>query len=685
MDATETTVRAEAMTVVIPDALAGLPVSKQIDAVNLEDQNIIFLAQTGSGKTMVVAALEALQRKARGEKFQIWMRQPTKLTCSNVLGGLRTFWESAGLSVGISTREKKENIATADIVVYSDGSLFQAMRPSERKLITYFDEVHWMSNINTELEIALCLKNKVPMRLLSATIDPQPLVTYLGGAQVHRLEGRVFPITKHVMQYNPDALESSPNSFDSVLTDCITDVQASNERALVFLRTKQMCEDYAKHYADKLGIETTFAHGEVKPTELEAWVREHKDGSFVIFATTAASTGITIDVHCVYIVDEVVDSDMVEGVQRQFTRPVDDNMLLQMAGRAGRLRPGDATLVTTEDNRQDWDWSMVAPRPIKGPCAKTTPYNVILAMASHGVKADSDIKLFSQLNPSELRHAREWLTRHNCLEQDGSLTRLGQRIQRLPLSAQYGHLVLTAPGTAAQVAVCAGLTAALAGTFSLVQVKPGSKRLHEIRMEDPTFPLLPADVIVQDSMPLTLAKLMQRAYRARSRENDSETLRSWAEDNNISHRALNLLFYNFENMAENIVDDPRRALLDVDFDDPEFCANVNQHVVKHPIITRIPYQSGREWSTWFRPSGAQMGAVLDSLALDVFDLNPMMSGYDVCGLPKVIRSRKTGNEFASLEFAVITNRERPPQPTPVEEVDEEKRQAAQELAKSLAL
>lgn len=611
--------------------LAALPVATQLDKVDFDREQIVCIASTGSGKTVVLAPTEVIRRKARGETgFQCWIRQPTRIASRFVYGAFQKFWPE--LQIGISTRDQKENVDTADIVVYSDGTLSNALKQSTKRIILYFDETHALGTISAEIDLALARKHKLLLRLLSATIDPARLVEYLGPeTQVVYLEGRSFPIERRTEVVDYDEL-------DDALSNAVKRTVAEGERALVFLPTKDDCARYAALFSDK--CLTNIATGDVSPADLEAWVEANKEKTFIIFATVVAATSITIDVGRVFIVDQIVDSKYVEGVERKFRSPVGSNLALQMAGRCGRLRDGVATLLTDSEKRNLADMVPVA---ITTPGEKTTPYKVITSLASHGVYEDSGIELLSRLDPAEMKHAREWLVKHRCIGDDGQLTPLGRLVDSMPVEVRYAHLIASAPTFESKLALAATIACLTKGSYNLVARKPGSR---EARAWFP-LPLLPKDVQVKNNMPLTFARLLQRAFQARERGNTSESLNRWAEASNLVPRQLAFAMKDFEDIGKRLTESPRERLLKIDLQGASLARDVAYHVARHDsTVSGDRFRGGWGWSN---VGGRAYSTTVDGVAKELWPVDDR----EVVGFPRIIVAKSTKREFVSLECPVV--------------------------------
>lgn len=654
--------------VAIPEGLAHLPVAKQLKAIDLSQSAWIAKAATGSGKTMILPCYEAMQDKLRGEQGCIAMRIPTKVAGGFVTSGIKKFWEPLGLKVAILNRDVNEEsaegrkmlkaIPEADLVIISDGSLKRLMKLTKVRKY-YCDEAHWLF-LNAELDLAIAKKEGMGIRLLSATIDESRFVSYLGnGTPVYTLEGRAFPIRKHTIWMPPEVLKrDDAKLLYELIDDIIGELKAKNESALFFLPTRKMCEDAAEQF--QKDISSYFVHGGVSPVDAEAWMKKHAGTPVLVFATTAAAASITLDIHRSYIADEIIESFVERGMERMQSGKMDDNMILQAAGRAGRIREGDAYLITHEDHRDPNGgdpWDYIKPQPVQPPAERATPYEVILAMAQHGITNDADIDLLSKLDQHELNDARDWLIRNNCLEMDGTLTKLGKLVASFPMQAKYAHLVLSAPSARARLALLAAFSLGLQGTYGLVKVKPRSTQLGAARYKDPRWPIYPADCLVRNSIPMSLAKTMQRILRF----NGADEVYAWANANNIWAKSLFVARKDFVENAKFIISEGgKRALIATNFDDPALKAEVHEHLKRHSLYREVELNGATS-------RFAGLSAFFDAVFADAFGMEQGQyknMPWRCWATPKkVVKPRF---QFYGLEMGIVEPLfDQEPEPAPV--------------------
>lgn len=620
----------------IPEALRHLPVTARIGDFDFSKQNMVIVSPTGSGKSVVAPATEAMLRKADGKV--VCLREPTKVSCRAIYSFLKEVWEPLGLRIGISTMDEKTNVESCDLLLYSDGSLTGIMgKLGKERLIVYIDEGHVLTE-SAEIEMAVCKRQSVPLRILSATVEPKDFLDYLPGATLHQLDGRIHPIEKSVVVLPRGAFSRDDHSIlEAQLREEIALAKFEGKPIMCFLPTKRMVAAFASKFAKE--IPTMHVHGEVSPRDVEKWVADHRGEASCIFATSAMATGVTVPCDRVLIADEAIDSDVRMGTERQFSGPMGDNQILQCAGRTGRLRPGTAALLTMDDKR---DWADIKPRPVVGPCSKATPFNVVLALAQHGIKRNEDIDLYSKLDERELAHARAELIRMGCIELDGGLTRMGRLIGATPLEPHLAHLVHSAPNRDAKIATLAAVVMGEKGTYSLVNVKP-----KEAARQPPGFKMLPGDCLHVGSGPMTMAHILAR-YAALPYGNRA----MWCSLNNLNERQMAFAFYDFRNACKPLLreDETPEELLDsVDWRDKDVDLAVDDHTAAHRSMRRTRIEGA-----WGRITidNKSYSCTVDSILMAAWGKATGHYGW-VSGKPRIIVPQGTGRPFVSLEMCIL--------------------------------
>ena len=201
----------------------------------------------------------------------------------------------------------------------------------------YFDESHQMSS---QLELCLSLAKKEEanagnlFRVMSATIDPQEFLSFLGISKLYSLSGRRYPVKIEV-----ELARDVDDMFKRLSIYLYT--QPHDESWLVFLPTRRLVEKYASSYG---GV---YIHGGLEGSEInKIQARAEMDKNLRIFATNVIASSVNIYVDNVLIFNEVIDGKEKEGQKTLHYKKIDNNSLLQMIGRIGRFKPGRAVIIS---------------------------------------------------------------------------------------------------------------------------------------------------------------------------------------------------------------------------------------------------------------------------------------------------------------------------------------------------
>jgi HrpA-like RNA helicase len=488
--------------------LADLPVAKAIgrDYDGLDEDVYMQVAATGSGKTMLVPVFEALNIRTwdeleelveaddvaahlRKHGRKVTLRQPTRITAKSCYRALSGFWGPIGLKVGIKTSEDEEGtIEDNDITIVTDGVLRVALdRLPKTRVTIIFDEVHWMM-APTEIELGLAKGllaegRDIRVRQLSATVRPDNFVRYW---EDHNSE----PVGEDDIQLVCDALDEGlivndmpqtqmckvfyaegvayeterriyhPGKQYPSLMEFAQQVKDEGKRALVFMNTRRQVAETAASIGDEVdGLPTTFAHADVDIDDVIAFVEDNEP--CMVFATVALATSVTLPFDYVWVEDSGMSSRWVgDHYETKSGVPIDNNSLIQRAGRVGRVKPGVAILYSDHTIDRipgevslregvNWvrhDWEDIVPVTVETPLENMGLDQVVLTAAAYGIAVD-DLDVMSELNINDLKASEA-----KCVDKglisggDGlqmALTELGKKVNGLPLDLDKAYMLAT--------------------------------------------------------------------------------------------------------------------------------------------------------------------------------------------------------------------------------------------------
>src|SRR6185295_9966262 len=307
----------------------------------------VLIAPTGAGKTTRVPP--ALRAAGIGGGRRIVMLEPRRIAARAAARRMAeengwTLGREAGYQVRFDRRAGPET----EILVVTEGILVQMLQADpflEEAGVVIFDELH-ERNLQTDLSLAMARRVQREVRpdlklvAMSATLDPGPLASFLGGCPTIESRGRLHPIDIAYLE-RPDE-RPLPSQVASAVRRVLG---ATAGDVLVFLPGAGEIQRSAEALAG-LAAEQDLAvlplYGDL-PAERQDEVLRPLERRKVVLATNVAETSITIDG-----VTAVVDSGLVRrlrfdpatGLDRLELGRISRASADQRAGRAGRQASG---------------------------------------------------------------------------------------------------------------------------------------------------------------------------------------------------------------------------------------------------------------------------------------------------------------------------------------------------------
>ncbi|MCM2374318.1 ATP-dependent helicase HrpB [Aporhodopirellula aestuarii] len=426
---------------------------------------VVLKAPPGAGKTTGVPL--ALHGASGIDDGQIWVVQPRRLAARSVAEFLaRKLGEPIGQTIGYHVRlDRKETEATR-VLLMTTGIFLQRMQFDpllEKTSCVILDEFHERS---LELDLALAmtqrlrtqLRDELRMIVMSATLDPQPIASFLGpAARSLECSGRSYPVEISHHETN------SRERLEHALTPLI--VEAARQtvgHVLVFLPGLADIHRVG-NVLRGLNLENTFSivplHGSLTPMQQDAAIANDPTGPRkIILSTNIAETSVTVEG-----VTTVVDSGLAKipmldsrlGLTRLQTEPISIASADQRAGRAGRTAPGVCYRmwsVAAHRTRDAFD----APEISRGDLSAS-----VLALANLGEQVDGQFPWLTPPPEHAIEAATRLLVGLGALDDSGRITPLGRTLSRLPLHpriARFAVAVAQSIGTAKAAAGAALLS-----------------------------------------------------------------------------------------------------------------------------------------------------------------------------------------------------------------------------------
>lgn len=439
----------------------ALPVDGFIESIksSLNDkQNLIIIAAPGAGKTTRIPPnLLSLTSK------KILMLQPRRIAARASAERIaeENHWK-LGNEVGYRVRFEDCTSPQTSLIVVTEALLMRELLKDPTLSdygIIILDEFH-ERNLYTDAGLAAIRELQqlhrpdLKMIVMSATMDPKPLLNYLQPAGLVEVPGRTFPVEVEYDQQS-QLLNTNQAFIDRVVGKII---EASGSRqieskqnnatparhTLVFLpgmseiqRVQKSLKMHPHWLATKQNLFSL--HGSLSLQEQHHVL--HSPGSKVILATNVAETSLTIDG-----VDTVIDSGLSRELhwdQRRLfpwlkTARISKASAEQRKGRAGRQFPGRCFRLWTK--LDDQSMPAFAPPDI----SNQDLTELVLTLIPLGISEPKNFSWFENPNLQNLERSIQFLFELGVLENKTpplKLSAKGQWIQKIPLAPRLASLI----------------------------------------------------------------------------------------------------------------------------------------------------------------------------------------------------------------------------------------------------
>ncbi len=407
----------------------------------------VVVAPPGSGKTTRVPGA-VLDAGLAGEGA-VLVLQPRRVAAR--LAARRVAWERGcpiGEEVGYQVRYERRVGRASRLIFLTEGLLLRRLQADpflEGVGCVVLDELHERS-LHTDLALALLREVRAEARpdlrlvVMSATLDPEPVRAFLGGAEacpLVRAEGRRFPVEiVHLEQ--PDDLPVTTRCARAVRRAL---VEAPEGHVLVFLPGVGEIEGVAQALGTCRGVEVLPLHGRLSGSEQDRALAPSRARK-VVLATNIAETSVTLEG-----VRAVVDAGLVKlprldpalGLERLETVRIACDAADQRAGRAGRTGPGVAYRLWTR-----------AEQNLMEPCTPAEVLRADLAPTTLALRAwGADPFRFGWFEPppeAALRSAEVLLRSLGALDGAGRITSMGRRMESLGVHPRLARVVVAGHG-----------------------------------------------------------------------------------------------------------------------------------------------------------------------------------------------------------------------------------------------
>ncbi|AQP44587.1 ATP-dependent RNA helicase HrpA [Tessaracoccus flavus] len=424
----------------------SLPIAAEAERIAglIRDHQVVVVAgETGSGKTTQLPKICLMAGRER-----VAHTQPRRIAARTVAQRIaQEVGVELGDFVGYQVRFTRKVTAATRIKVMTDGILLSELT-HDRNLSRYdtiiIDEAHERS-LNIDFLLGY-LKQLLPRRpdlrvvVTSATIDTARFSEHFDGAPIVEVSGRTYPVET---RYRP--LDDGQDEIDGIaaaVEEIVT--ESATGDILVFLSGEREIRDAAEAVEGLgAGLEVLPLFARLSAAEQQRVFQPHGTRR-VVLATNVAETSITVP-GIRYVVDagtaRISRYSARTKVQRLPIEPISQASANQRAGRCGRIGPGVAIRLYSEDDFES--------RPLysEPEILRTNLATVILLMAQAGLGEVEkfpfvEAPVVSQINDgvrvlTELGavHPRK---RHDQLR----LTRTGRMLARMPVDPRLGRMLI---------------------------------------------------------------------------------------------------------------------------------------------------------------------------------------------------------------------------------------------------
>jgi ATP-dependent helicase HrpA len=430
-----------------------LPISAwrtQIGEAIRDHQVVIVAGETGSGKTTQLPKIcLELGRKSIGHT------QPRRIAARSVAERIAEELKTPlGELVGYQVRFTRKASRSTQLKVMTDGVLLAEIG-HDRDLRKYdtiiIDEAHERS-LNIDfllgyLKQLLSRRRELKVIVTSATIDTERFSAHFAGpdgvgAPIITVSGRTYPVE---VRYRPMVEEGEADQVDAIC-QAVKELSALGDGdILVFLSGEREIRDAAEAI-EGLKLRSTEVlplYARLSSAEQHRVFTAHA-GRRVVLSTNVAETSLTVP-GVRYVVDtgtaRISRYSARTKVQRLPIEPISQASANQRAGRCGRVAPGVAIRLYSEEDY------LSRPEFTEPEILRTNLASVILQMTAADLGEIASFPFVEPPDNAQITDGLRLLDELGALSDKGSrgrprLTGIGRRLAAIPLDPRMGRMLL---------------------------------------------------------------------------------------------------------------------------------------------------------------------------------------------------------------------------------------------------
>ncbi|MBF0141887.1 MAG: ATP-dependent RNA helicase HrpA [Magnetococcales bacterium] len=431
---------------------------------------VILSGETGSGKTTQLPKI--CLEMGRGTGGLIGVTQPRRIAVKSLSAFIaRDLGSALGEAVGFKIRFQDRLSAKTRIKFMTDGILLAEIQGDPR-LTAYdtliIDEAHERSlNVDFILgHLHRILPRRPDLKVIisSATLDLEKFSRHFNDAPMIEVTGRNHPVEIRYRPRERSSREGEESSPEESVGRGAEAKRGGEEKEPVDLESAVITAVDELSREEITGDILVFLPGEREIREIAGLLRQHhppateilplyarlstaeQDRIFsptgrrrIILATNVAETSITVPG-----IRHVVDSGLARisrfngrsQIQRLPIEPISRSAADQRAGRCGRLGPGIAIRLFSEEDY------LARPRFTDPEVRRTSLAAVILHLKAFGLGDAESFPFVDPPSPQSLREGMRLLRELTAIGADGEITPLGRKMARLPVDPRFARMLL---------------------------------------------------------------------------------------------------------------------------------------------------------------------------------------------------------------------------------------------------
>lgn len=428
----------------------SIPVSgarDEILAALVENQVVVVVGDTGSGKTTQLPKMALEYARSIGSEGLIGCTQPRRLAAVSVAKRVSEELQvELGNEVGYQVRFQDKTSRSTLVKFMTDGILLAESQGDvrlEKYAILIIDEAHERS-LNIDfllgyLKQLLVRRPELRVVISSATLDAGGFSAFFGGAPVIQVEGRTFPVETH---YLPKQEDEYLGQHVARAVEWIMQEDQSGD-VLVFLPGEREIRECVDVLVGRnwRGMEILPLYARMSIQDQQQVFSPSGKARRVVLATNVAETSLTIP-GIVYVIDTGIArvSRWSPGrqVQRLQIEKISQASANQRKGRCGRVREGVCVRLYEEDDyeaRSEFTDPEIRRSSLAG---------VILRMKSLGLAAVEEFPFLDPPSPKNINEGYRTLREIGALNEVHELTAVGRQLARVPVEPRLARMLLEA-------------------------------------------------------------------------------------------------------------------------------------------------------------------------------------------------------------------------------------------------